>query len=85
MASISRRLFLQGAGGLAWTTAGLGAYAFGFEPVKKSLIGGAPMRRPFPPRSIHPLGFASLSALRCVAPIPHRLSIYTPGENLSKF
>lgn len=32
MASISRRLFLQGAGGLAWTTAGLGAYAFGFEP-----------------------------------------------------
>jgi predicted MPP superfamily phosphohydrolase len=32
MASISRRLFLQGAGGLAWTAAGLGAYAFGFEP-----------------------------------------------------
>src|ERR1700730_1999200 len=32
MASISRRLFLQGAGGLAWATAGLGAYACAFEP-----------------------------------------------------
>jgi len=32
MASISRRLFLQGAGGFAWATAGLGAYAFAFEP-----------------------------------------------------
>ncbi len=32
MTSISRRLFLQGAGGLAWTTAGFGAYAFAFEP-----------------------------------------------------
>jgi predicted MPP superfamily phosphohydrolase len=32
MTSISRRLFLQGAGGFAWATAGLGAYAFAFEP-----------------------------------------------------
>ena len=32
MASISRRLFLQGAGGFAWATAGLGSYAFAFEP-----------------------------------------------------
>jgi uncharacterized protein len=32
MASISRRLFLQGAGGFAWATAGLGADAFAFEP-----------------------------------------------------
>jgi predicted MPP superfamily phosphohydrolase len=32
MTSISRRLFLQGAGGVAWATAGLGSYAFVFEP-----------------------------------------------------
>ncbi len=32
MASISRRLFLQGAGGFAWATAGLGTYAFALEP-----------------------------------------------------
>ena len=32
MKSISRRLFLQGAGGFAWATAGLGSYAFAFEP-----------------------------------------------------
>jgi uncharacterized protein len=32
MTSISRRLFLQGVGGLAWATSGLGAYAFVFEP-----------------------------------------------------
>jgi predicted MPP superfamily phosphohydrolase len=32
MKTISRRLFLQGAGGLAWATSGLGAYAFVFEP-----------------------------------------------------
>lgn len=33
MNSISRRLFLQGAGGLALATAGLGSYAVVFEPV----------------------------------------------------
>ena len=33
MNKISRRLFLQGAGGLAWPTLGLGSYAFAFEPV----------------------------------------------------
>jgi predicted MPP superfamily phosphohydrolase len=32
MNRFSRRLFLQGAGGLAWATAGLGSYAFAFEP-----------------------------------------------------
>jgi predicted MPP superfamily phosphohydrolase len=32
MNRISRRLFLQGAGGFAWATAGLGSYAFVFEP-----------------------------------------------------
>lgn len=32
MTSISRRLFLQGAGAFAWATAGLGSYAFAFEP-----------------------------------------------------
>jgi hypothetical protein len=32
MASNSRRLFLQGVGGFAWATAGLGAYAMAFEP-----------------------------------------------------
>jgi len=32
MTNLSRRLFLQGAGGLAWATAGLGSYAFAFEP-----------------------------------------------------
>jgi len=32
MTKLSRRLFLQGAGGLAWATAGLGSYAFAFEP-----------------------------------------------------
>jgi uncharacterized protein len=32
MNRISRRLFLQGAGGIAWATAGLGSYAFAFEP-----------------------------------------------------
>jgi uncharacterized protein len=32
MTSISRRLFLQGAGGVVWATAGLGSYAFVFEP-----------------------------------------------------
>ena len=32
MTSVSRRLFLQGAGTCAWATAGLGSYAFGFEP-----------------------------------------------------
>src|ERR1700730_18525006 len=32
MTSISRRLFLQGAGGFAWATTGLSAYAFAFEP-----------------------------------------------------
>lgn len=32
MTSISRRLFLRGAGGVAWTAGGLGAYAFAFEP-----------------------------------------------------
>lgn len=32
MTNISRRLFLQSAGGLVWTTAGLGSYAFAFEP-----------------------------------------------------
>jgi hypothetical protein len=32
MNRISRRLFLQGAGGIAWATAGLGSDAFAFEP-----------------------------------------------------
>lgn len=32
MASISRRLFLQGAGACFWATAGIGSYAFAFEP-----------------------------------------------------
>jgi uncharacterized protein len=32
MTSMSRRLFLEGAGGLLWATAGLGFYAFAFEP-----------------------------------------------------
>jgi uncharacterized protein len=32
MTSMSRRLFLEGAGGLLWATAGLGSYAFAFEP-----------------------------------------------------
>jgi uncharacterized protein len=32
MNRMSRRLFLQGAGGLALATAGLGSYAFVFEP-----------------------------------------------------
>ncbi|MCI0467467.1 MAG: metallophosphoesterase [Beijerinckiaceae bacterium] len=32
MTSISRRLFLQGAGTFAWATAGVGSYAFAFEP-----------------------------------------------------
>lgn len=32
MTSLSRRLFLRGAGGFAWTAGGLGAYAFAFEP-----------------------------------------------------
>lgn len=32
MNRISRRLFLQGAGGFGWATAGLGSYAFVFEP-----------------------------------------------------
>jgi uncharacterized protein len=34
MNSMSRRLFLQGAGGLALATAGLGSYAVVFEPVR---------------------------------------------------
>ena len=32
MNRISRRLFLEGAGTFAWSTAGLGSYAFAFEP-----------------------------------------------------
>lgn len=32
MTSISRRLFLQGAGVTAWASVGLGSYAFAFEP-----------------------------------------------------
>jgi len=32
MNGISRRLFLRGAGGVAWATAGLGSYAFAIEP-----------------------------------------------------
>ncbi|MCI0735485.1 MAG: metallophosphoesterase [Beijerinckiaceae bacterium] len=32
MTSISRRLFLQGAGTFAWAAAGVGSYAFAFEP-----------------------------------------------------
>jgi predicted MPP superfamily phosphohydrolase len=32
MRNLSRRLFLQSAGGAVWATAGLGSYAFAFEP-----------------------------------------------------
>jgi uncharacterized protein len=32
MFSVTRRLFLQGAGALVWATAGVGSYAFAFEP-----------------------------------------------------
>ncbi len=49
MTKLSRRLFLQGAGGLALATAGLSSYAFGFEPglrLKLTTYGVAPPHWP---------------------------------------
>jgi uncharacterized protein len=58
MRSISRRLFLQGAGAFGWATMGVGSYAFAFEPAFRLNVTSY---RLFPPR--WPVGLSLKAAV----------------------
>ena len=69
MANVTRRLFLQGAGALVWATAGVGSYAFAFEPALRLNITSyhlcpPPMRLRFQAQGLPGEGLERLCGVR---------------------